>query len=204
MVLSESELVAAVARAFDLGPVQEISRPASGSMNETYLVQRGIPYSPMHRAVKLIGPRPSTPIRWALCWRAFISRWRISGLSRPYGNNSRQLPGRQNFCVVFKRQFHRSWKRTVPPGPIWTVRPMRYATVDGAGAVGTRRLSVVAVIDWDQAESRIPAHEVVRAMDLSFDRNPTLCRAFVHGYRKIATLDPAATATISQALRDAL
>ena len=52
--------------------------------------------------------------------------------------------------------------------------------------------AVSGVIDWDKAEMLPPSQEIVRAMDLSLDLRPTLCRAFIDGYRDIRPLTNAA------------
>ena len=51
---------------------------------------------------------------------------------------------------------------------------------------------VSAVIDWDKAEPSSPGRDVVRAMDLSLEMQPTLCRAFIDGYQDVLPLTAAA------------
>lgn len=45
--------------------------------------------------------------------------------------------------------------------------------------------AVSAVIDWDKAEVRDPAEEIVRAMHLSLGLDVGLCRGFLDGYRRV-------------------
>jgi homoserine kinase type II len=47
---------------------------------------------------------------------------------------------------------------------------------------------VSSIIDWDKAEVRSPAEEVVRAMHLSLRLHPALCTAFLDGYRSASVL----------------
>jgi aminoglycoside phosphotransferase (APT) family kinase protein len=50
------------------------------------------------------------------------------------------------------------------------------------------RGDVTAVIDWDKAETRTPAEEVLRAVHLSFHLAPATTQAFIAGYRTTRAL----------------
>jgi Ser/Thr protein kinase RdoA (MazF antagonist) len=52
----------------------------------------------------------------------------------------------------------------------------------------TTDVRVVVVIDWDKAEVRWPAEEILRALDYSLLLAPELCAAFVDGYRSVSPL----------------
>lgn len=52
--------------------------------------------------------------------------------------------------------------------------------------------TVSGVIDWDKTEVLPPSQEIIRAMDLSLELQPALCRAFIDGYRDIRPLPSAA------------
>ncbi|SDS10744.1 phosphotransferase enzyme family protein [Actinopolymorpha singaporensis] len=58
----------------------------------------------------------------------------------------------------------------------------------GAGAGASSEVRVAAVIDWDKAEVRWPAEEILRALDYSLLLAPELCSAFVDGYRSVSPL----------------
>ncbi len=57
-----------------------------------------------------------------------------------------------------------------------------------AGAAGSSDVRVAAVIDWDKAEVRWPAEEILRALHYSLLLAPGLCSAFLDGYRSVSPL----------------
>jgi Ser/Thr protein kinase RdoA (MazF antagonist) len=253
-----SELIAAVAAEFELGPIEDIARPPTGTMNETYLVRAGgrrVVLRRHRRTDRSLVEREheimaharerGIPIPSALRTRSgnrivqYDGKWHSVFTWAPGIQVTAVDAGRAQSMGMMLARIHDALA-DFPVEPI--VRPV--PTIDGtlqlmqriraaipsdteedraaiayldSQADAVRQAipppdpaepqqlvhgdyqhtnlffdgdSVVAVIDWDKAESRCPTQEIVRALDLSLHMDPALCRPFVEGYRQIRPLDP--------------
>lgn len=256
--VSDEEVIAAVAREFDLGPIQEISRPPSGTMNETYLVRAGgrrvvarrhrrLDRSVVDREHEIMSyaRRRGVPVPVALRTRdgdhlvRHTGKWHSVFAYAPGGQVNSVDAGQARSMGVMLAQIHRSLA-DFPVEPTVRERPSVSGTMEllrriqreirqdsdedraaiaylesKADAVRASTApppmteqqqlvhgdyqhtnvffengAVVAVIDWDKAEARLPTQEIARTMDLSLRMDPALCRAFVAGYREMRPLDP--------------
>jgi homoserine kinase type II len=255
-----SELIKVVAAEFDLGPIEEISRPPTGAMNETYLVRAGGRRVVVRRHRRLerarverehdimaYAMRRGIPVPAALCtpsgdrllqydgkWHsvfAFAPGVQVNSVDADHAYSMgvmlarthealadfpvepvvRQQPAIAHSLLLVRRiqvairpdtaedraaiayldsKVAAIRDGVVPPPPIES-QQMVHGDYQHTNLFfdGDR---IVAVIDWDKAESRVPTAEIVRTMDLSLHLDPKLCAAFIDGYRQVRRLDPAA------------
>jgi Ser/Thr protein kinase RdoA (MazF antagonist) len=98
-------------------------------------------------------------------------------------------PGEQDLWAVERLQSRAEWLRDRPDPPAVVLDAEQVVHGDYQDTNLFFDSGVVSsIIDWDKAEVRSPGEEVVRAMHLSLQLDPALCRVFLAGYRSAAVL----------------